>query len=135
MKTTTDYKFEVCISDKGYDHKPDRTTEVPQLHFSKRTIDVDDFLQFMFEGYCYTSIYTFDTFGMSGKTDINYRYSYLISIDIDHTQVPMNDMVDKLEYKPTLAYTSCNDGKDGEVRRGEKHNGTTRPLEHYRMLS
>lgn len=116
MKTTNDYKFEVCISDRGYDHKPDRTTEVPKLHFSKRTIDVDDFLQYIHEGYCYTSIYTFDTFGMSGKTDNNYRYSYLVSIDIDHTQVPMNDMVDKLEYKPTLAYTSCNDGKDGECK-------------------
>ena len=116
MKTTTDYKFEVCISDRGYDHKPNRITEVPKLRFTKKTVDVDDFLNYMLEGHCYTPIYSSDSFNMSGKTDNNYRYSYLVSIDIDHTQVPMNDMVDKLEYKPTFAYTSCNDGKDGECK-------------------
>lgn len=116
MRTTTDYKFEVSISEKGYDHKPNRTTETPYLHFTKQTVDVDDFLNYMFEGHCYTPVYSSDSFSMSSKTDNNYRYSYLVSIDIDHTQVPMNDMVDKLEYKPTLAYTSCNDGKDGEYK-------------------
>lgn len=116
MNTTTDYKFEVCISEKGYDHKPNRTTEVPKLRFAKKTIDVDDFLNFMHGGYCYTGIYSSDSFCMAQKTDINYQYSYLVSIDIDHTQVPMNDMVNRLEYKPTFAYTSCNDGKDGECR-------------------
>ena len=116
MKTTTDYKFEVCISDRGYDHKPNRITEVPKLHFTKKTVDVDDFLNFMIEGRCYTPIFSSDSFNMSGKTDINYRYSYLVSLDIDHTQVPMKDMVDKLENKPTLAYTSCNNGKDGECK-------------------
>ena len=116
MKTTTDYNFEVCISDQAFDHKPNRITEVPKLHFTKKTVDVDDFLNYMIEGRCYTPIFSSDSFGMSGKTDINYRYSYLVSLDIDHTHVPMKDMVDKLDYKPTLAYTSCNDGKDGEYK-------------------
>ena len=116
MKTTTDYNFEVCISDQAFDHKPNRITEVPKLHFTKKTVDVDDFLNYMIEGRCYTPIFSSDSFGMYGKTDINYRYSYLVSLDIDHTQVPMKDMVDKLEYKPTFAYTSCNDGKDGEYK-------------------
>ena len=116
MKTTTDYNFEVCISDRGYDHKPNRNTEVPKLHFTKKTISVNDFLNYMREGHCYTPVFSADSFYMSGKTDINYRYSYLVSLDIDHTQIPMYDMVDKLEYKPTLAYTSCNDGKDGEYK-------------------
>ena len=116
MKTITDYKFDVCISDQAFDHKPNRDTEVPKLHFSKKTVSVDEFLGYMIEGRCYTPIYSSDSFNMSGKTDNNYRYSYLVSLDIDHTRVPMNDMVDKLEYKPTLAYTSCNDGKDEEYK-------------------
>ena len=116
MKTTRDYKFEVCLSEKGYDHKPNRTTEVPKLRFTKQTVDVGDFLNYMLDGYCYTGIYSSDSFCIKDKTDNNYQYSYLISIDIDHTQVPMNDMVNRLEYKPTFAYTSCNDGKDGECR-------------------
>ena len=116
MITTTDYQFEVSISDKGYDHKPNRTTEVPKLHFTKTTVGVDDFLNYMLEGYCYAGVYSYDSFGISHKTDNNYQYSYLISIDIDHTKVPMNDMIEHLEYKPTCAYTSCNDGRDGECK-------------------
>ena len=116
MKTTNDYRFEVSISNKGYDHKPDRNTEIPKLHFTRTTVDVDDFLNYMLKGYCYAGVYSADSFTMFGKTDSNYQYSYIISIDIDHSRISMNDMVNALEYKPTFAYTSCNDGKNGECK-------------------
>lgn len=116
MKTTNDYKFEVSISDTGFDHKPNRETEVPKLRFTKMTIDVDGFLEYMFEGRCYAGIYSVDNFGMGQKTDRNYCYSYLVSIDIDHSSISMNDTISGLKYKPTLSYTSCNDGLNDEYK-------------------
>lgn len=116
MITNTDYKFEVSLSEKGYNHKPDRNNEIPYLHFTKKTVDVDDFLEFMLEGYCYTGVYSYDSFDIGQKDNDNYRYSYLVTIDVDHSTETMNELVDRIEFKPTFAYTSCRDGLNGESR-------------------
>ena len=115
MITTTDYKFEVSISDKGYDHKPIED-EIRHFRFIKKTVDIDDFLNYMLEGHCYTGIYSYDSFGMRQKTNYNFRYSYLVTIDVDHSKETMNEMIDRIEFKPTCAYTSCRNGLEGESR-------------------
>ena len=116
MKTTTDYKFEVSISTERFDHKPNKKTEIPYLHFTKKTVDVDDFLEYMLEGYCYTGVYSYESFGMTQRNNSNFRYSYLVTIDVDHSTETMNELVDRIEFKPTFAYTSCRDGLNGESR-------------------
>lgn len=115
MKTTTGFKFEVGISDKGYDHKPKRS-EIKYLRYTKKAVDINDFLNYMLEGHCYTGVYSYDSFGMKQKTKKNYRYSYLVTIDVDHSQETMRELVDRIEFKPTCAYTSCRDGLEGESR-------------------
>ena len=114
MKTTTDYKFEVCISDKGYDHKPDRDNEVPNLTFHQTTTIVEGLANAVSKGYCYAPIFELRKFDMDHKHAKDFRYSFFVSIDVDHVQVNMNSMVDALEYKPTFAYTSCSNGENGE---------------------
>ena len=118
MKTTTDYKFEVSISDNGFNHKPNKVTEVPYLHFTKKNVDVTEFLELMLMGYCYAPIFSKDSFGMKeDRSNETFRYSYIVSIDVDHSLETMNEMVDRLEYKPTCAYTSCQNGLlNGESR-------------------
>lgn len=117
MKTTTDYKFDVSLSDTGFNHKPDKETEVPYLHFTKKTVDVTGFLEYMVNGYCYAPVFAKDSFSMKGdRSNDTFRYSYVISIDVDHSLETMNDMVNRLEYKPTCAYTSCRNGLGGESR-------------------
>ena len=115
MITNTDYKFEVSISDQAFDHKP-IDNEIKYLRFTKQTVGVDDFLNYMLEGRCYTGIYSYDTIGMKQKNNDNFRYSYLVTVDVDHSKETMNQMIDRLEYKPTCAYTSCRDGLEGESR-------------------
>lgn len=114
MITTTGYKFWASFSTQKFDHKPDRNTEVGKIRFSRIYTDVDGFAEGIAKGYCYAPIFTSATFGMSDKTDANFSYSPFVSIDIDHTQVDMNTMVNGLEYKPTIAYTSCSNGQDGK---------------------
>ena len=74
MKTTTDYTFEVSLSTKAFDHKPDKIREVPFLSFNKKTVDVTGFLEHMFEGYCYAPIFALDSFGMKQK---NYNNNFI----------------------------------------------------------
>lgn len=114
MNTRQDYRFWVSLSKQQYDHKPDRETEVGKITFGRAYPTVNEFASRIAKGYCYTPIFASATFGISDKTDNNYRYSSFISLDIDHSQVDMNTMVDGLEYKPTFSYTSCSNGKDGK---------------------
>lgn len=115
MKETLDYSFEVSISTDRFDHKP-TDSEVKKLRFKKTTTDVGEFLNYMLDGYCYAPIFSSDSFDMDGKNNKDFRYSYFVSIDVDHSSETMNDMLDRLDYKPTFAYTSCNNGLDGESR-------------------
>ena len=114
MTTTTDYRFWVSMSTQKFDHKPDRETEVGKIRFKRIYPTVTDFAELISMGYCYTPIFNSAVFTMSDKTDANFQYSSFVSIDIDHTQVDMNTMVDGLVYKPTLSYTSCSNGQDGK---------------------
>lgn len=114
MENTQDYKFWVSLSTQKFDHKPNRDTEVAKLKFSRIYTDVEGFAEGIGKGYCYTPIFANATFSMAEKTDRNFIYSSFISIDIDHANSDMNTMVDGLEYKPTIAYTSCSDGVDGK---------------------
>ena len=113
MEITHDYRFWVSLSTQKFDHKPDRNTEVAKLRFNRVYTDVEGFAEGIAKGYCYAPIFTNATFSMSDKTDRNFTYSSFVSIDIDHANSDMNTMVDGLEYKPTIAYTSCSNGLDG----------------------
>ena len=114
MEITHDYRFWVSLSQQKFDHKPDRNTEVGKLRFNRTYQSVEGFASLIAKGYCYAPIFNSPTFGMSAKTDDNFQYSSFVSIDIDHSEVEMNTMVEGLEYKPTLAYTSCSNGQDGK---------------------
>lgn len=114
METTLDYKFWVSFSTRKFDHKPDRETEVGKLRFTRIYTDIEGFADGIADGYCYAPIFNSATFGMSDKTDRNFDYSSFVSLDIDHAQIDMNTMVNSLEYKPTISYTSYSNGLEGE---------------------
>ena len=114
MEITNDYRFWVSLSQQKFDHKPDRTTEVGRLSFNRAYESADGFANLMAKGYCYAPIFKSATFSMGEKTDKNFCYSYFISLDIDHSKTDMNNMIENIKYKPTIAYTSCSNGLDGE---------------------
>ena len=115
MRESLDYTFDVSLSTQKFDHKPTEN-EVKKLRFKKTTTDVGKFLEYMMDGYCYASVFSENSFGMGGKNNKDFRYTYIVSIDVDHSSETMNDMVERLDYKPSFAYTSCRNGLDGESR-------------------
>ena len=114
MKNTNDYKFEVSISTERFDHKPDRDIEVPYLVFNQTITDIKGLIDSIAKGYCYAPIFELSTFDMHHKYKEDFRYSFFVSIDVDHVQVDMNTMIDGLKYKPSFAYTSCSNGENEE---------------------
>lgn len=114
MKTTNDYKFEVSISTERFDHKPNRDSEVPNLVFNQTVTDIEGMISSIAKGYCYAPIFELSTFDMNHKHAKDFRYSFFVSIDVDHVQVDMNSMIDGLKYKPTFAYTSCSNDENEE---------------------
>ena len=115
MKTTTGYTFEVSLTDKAFERKPTHD-EIKYLHFTKKTIGIDEFIAYMLEGHGYTGVYSYDSFGMKQKDNINFRYSYLVTIDVDHSSETMEELIGRFEFKPTCAYTSCRNGLEGESK-------------------
>ena len=116
MENTLDYTFEVSLSSQKFDRKPDRETEVGRLRFYKIRTDIEGMIKAIANGYCYAPIFNLSSFGMRDKTDNNFIYSSFISIDIDHSKMDMTSMIQTLQHKPTIAYTSCNDGVNGECK-------------------
>ena len=114
MEITNDYRFWVSISKQKFDHKPNRQTEVGKITFTRIYPTVENFAELIAKGYCYTTVFNSATFTMGEKTDKNFSYSSFVSIDVDHSDSDMCSMIDGLEYKPSLAYTSCSDGVDGK---------------------
>lgn len=115
MRETLDYTFEVSLSTRTYDHKPNKTTEIPSMRFRKTTTDIGGFVDAIADGHCYTTVFPFDEFGIKKqKTDENFLYSNFLSIDFDNREIDMTTFIDTVKYKPTIAYTSCSNGQEGK---------------------
>ena len=115
MRETLDYSFEVSLSIMTYDHKPNKDTEIPSMRFYKTTTDIGGFVNALADGHCYTTVFPFETFGFKGqKNDKNFLYSNFLSIDFDERDIDMTTFNDAVDYKPTIAYTTCSNGQEGK---------------------
>ena len=115
MKEAQDYSFEVSLSIMTYDHKPNKDTEIPSMRFYKTTTDIGGFVNALADGHCYTTVFPFETFGFKGqKNDKNFLYSNFLSIDFDERDIDMTTFNDAVDYKPTIAYTTCSNGQEGK---------------------
>lgn len=108
----SDYTFEVSLTTKAFDHKPNKLTEVPKLRFETTTTDIGSFAAAIADGHGYAPIFDTTAFGMGEKVKDNFMYSFFVSLDVDDTMTEMDTFVKGLQYKPTLAYTSCSNEPD-----------------------
>lgn len=102
-----DLTFELCISLDNYTQKPSRE-ECRNIRFQHKTVTTDEFLNLVCDGYVYTALMK-----DNWRNGDNFICTNLITFDIDHSDVSMNDYVEGLEIKPTVAYTSSRNGVEG----------------------
>lgn len=101
------FKFNLCVSLDNYTQKPTRE-ECKHIRFHLKTVDADEMIELVKNGYVYTSLMK-DNWRCSS----NFICSNTLTYDIDHSTVEMTEYIERLAYKPTFAYTSSRNGVEG----------------------
>ena len=99
--------LKVSISAKGYTQKP-QGKEVAQIRYIKQTLTIQQLIDYISQGHCITHCFEDydEEFGQSTKKIENFRYTQLIGIDVDDSDVDLDTYISSLVYKPTIAYTT-----------------------------
>lgn len=108
MNQEKDFNFDITLSTKGYDHKPNAQDYKGMKWSNPMSITLDMFDVFISNGYSYCHIYR-----DNHRSNNNFLYTYVVNIDIDDSDIPINEFVDGLMQKPTYAYTTCSNGIKG----------------------
>lgn len=100
--------FEISVSTQAYADK--NLIKWNSVEYQRQSITVAEFGQLIKKGHCFC--HSFKTkeqvFGLSEKKDRNFLSADMVFIDIDDSDVEMNDFVGRLYKKPTLYYTTPN---------------------------
>ena len=101
-------KFEISVSTQSYSDK--NLIKWDSVEYQRQSITVEEFTKLIREGYCFC--HSFKTngilFGLSEKKDAKFLSADMVFVDIDDSDIEMNDFVDCLVKKPTLYYTTPN---------------------------
>lgn len=104
--------MKVSITSKGFTKKP-QSKEISQMRFNLVDVTINDFADFIKEGRCYCNVFNMDVIGIQDKTKDNFRFSDLISVDIDHTELPMDEALKIIKTVPSIAYETYSNGNEG----------------------
>lgn len=103
----------VNISTQSYATKP-QSSDIRKMTFNKVELKVKDLCSYINEGYAFTSIFNNNgLLTIKDKTIKNFKESWFIGYDVDHSNVSMKDFVELLSVKPTISYTTPSNGIDG----------------------
>ena len=101
-------KFEISVSTQSYSDK--NLIKWDSVEYQRQSITVEEFAKLIREGYCFC--HSFKTngilFGLSEKKDAKFLSADMVFVDIDDSDIEMNDFVYCLVKKPTLYYTTPN---------------------------
>ena len=99
-----DLTFDLCVSLDRYEHKPTKK-ECAKMRFERRTVSIDDMIALVSNGHAYCSVMK-----DNHHSDANFISSRTLTFDIDHSSIPLQAYIAKVEHKPTFAYTSSSNG-------------------------
>lgn len=101
-------RFEISVSTQSYSDK--NLVKWNSVEYQRQSITVEEFARLIKEGHCFC--HSFKTkgtlFGLSEKKDTNFLSADMVFVDIDDSDIVMNDFVGRLSKKPTLYYTTPN---------------------------
>lgn len=108
MKKNEEFKFAFSVSTRAFSDK--NKINWGSVHYKKQSISIEKFIELIKSGYAFCNCFDDDdeVFGQSVKTLANFRYTNCMMIDIDDCKIEMNELINQLSIKPTLAYTTPN---------------------------
>ena len=99
--------FNISISDRCYDHKP-TPEDYKAMTFHVENLNADELLDRIREGYSICHV-----FKDNRRKKDNFMYTNAVFIDVDDSTVSMEELVNDCDLKPTIAYTTFSDGRNG----------------------
>ena len=113
MKTISfgKYTFDVSVSTFPIEDK--NNCNFSKIKYKRQTLTFTDFINRIEDGYsfCYCFNDNGRVFGQSEKRIDNFHHTNFIVFDVDHCGANIHEYLNRLPYKPTLAYTTTNDSK------------------------
>lgn len=105
------YTFDVSVSTFPIEDK--NNCNFSKIRYKRDILTFTDFINRIEEGYsfCYCFNDNGRVFGQREKTINNFHHTKFIVFDIDHCGANIHEYLNRLPYKPTLAYTTTNDSK------------------------
>ena len=119
MLVNSDYEFRLFISQKNYDSKPTQD-EMPKMRFVPKQLTIESALECAKQGkvFCYTflSNKADGSLSVKDKKKENFISTSAIIYDFDDMEVSMADFINSIQFKPSFAYPTYSDGKNGLSR-------------------
>lgn len=119
MLANSEYKFTLFVSQKNYSSKPTQD-EMPKMRFVPQQLTIGSALECATQGkaFCYTfqSNKADGSLSVKDKKKENFISTSTIIYDFDDMEVAMADYINSIPYKPSFAYPTYSDGKNGLSR-------------------
>ena len=105
------YTFDVSVSTFPIEDK--NNCNFSMIKYKREILTFTDFINKIEDGYsfCYCFNDNGRVFGQRDKRIDNFHHTNFIVFDIDHCGANIHEYLNRLPYKPTLAYTTTNDSK------------------------
>ena len=105
------YTFDVSVSTFPIEDK--NNCNFSKIKYKREILTFTDFINKIEDGYsfCYCFNDNGRIFGQREKTINNFHHTNFIVFDVDHCGANIHEYLNRLPYKPTLAYTTTNDSK------------------------
>lgn len=119
MLANSEYEFTLFVTQKNYSSKPSKD-EMPLMRFVPRQLTIESALECATQGkaFCYTfqSDKADGSLSVKDKKKENFISTSAIIYDFDDMKVSMADYINSIPYKPSFAYPTYSDGKNGLSR-------------------
>lgn len=112
-------RLNLCVSQQGFTTKP-TGEQVPKIVFNPRRVTIDTVLLYARQGRVFC--YLFSTRNPDGLITLkdkkieNFKATSTIIYDFDDMEMSMMHYIGSLPYKPSFAYPTYSDGKNGLFR-------------------
>ena len=104
------YRFTISISDRCYANKP-TSVDYQSMSFHVENINTTELVERIKSGHSICHV-----FRDNRRIKRNFLYTHAVFIDVDDSTVSMEDLIGRSEQKPTIAYTTFSDGRNGLYR-------------------
>lgn len=112
MLRDTQHTINLAVSVNGYNAKPEQL-EFCKCYYEYRELTQDELVKCIFEGKIFSHNFKIVKGDKDhpfkrkdNQLDVNFLFSNCLFVDVDNSPLPFDDLISKLDKKPSIAYTT-----------------------------